>query len=145
MTWYYTYERRSDVDTKTIVKTLREHGLRVTPQRISVYEYLIHHKTHPDAEEIYNALRLADSTVTRATVHNNLHKMKEHGLALEITVDGDRLRYDGNTDTHGHFICSCCSKIYDFDVDKLEISGLSGFKTQTKDIFFGGLCKKCIN
>ena len=142
---YYTCERRSDVDTKTIVKTLREHGLRVTPQRISVYEYLIHNKTHPDAEEIYNALRLADSTVTRATVHNNLHKMKEHGLALEITVDGDRLRYDGNTDTHGHFICSCCSKIYDFDVDKLEISGLSGFKTQTKDIFFGGLCKKCIN
>ena len=133
------------MDTKTIVKTLREHGLRVTPQRISVYEYLIHNKTHPDAEEIYNALRLADSTVTRATVHNNLHKMKEHGLALEITVDGDRLRYDGNTDTHGHFICSCCSKIYDFDVDKLEISGLSGFKTQTKDIFFGGLCKKCIN
>ena len=133
------------MDTKTIVKTLREHGLRVTPQRISVYEYLIHNKTHPDAEEIYSALRLADSTVTRATVHNNLHKMKEHGLALEITVDGDRLRYDGNTDTHGHFICSCCSKIYDFDVDKLEISGLSGFKTQTKDIFFGGLCKKCIN
>ena len=133
------------MDTKTIVKTLREHGLWVTPQRISVYEYLIHNKTHPDAEEIYNALRLADSTVTRATVHNNLHKMKEHGLALEITVDGDRLRYDGNTDTHGHFICSCCSKIYDFDVDKLEISGLSGFKTQTKDIFFGGLCKKCIN
>ena len=133
------------MDTKTIVKTLREHGLRVTPQRISVYEYLIHNKTHPDAEEIYNALRLADSTVTRATVHNNLHKMKEHGLALEITVDGDRLRYDGSTDTHGHFICSCCSKIYDFDVDKLEISGLSGFKTQTKDIFFGGLCKKCIN
>ena len=133
------------MDTKTIVKTLREHGLRVTPQRISVYEYLIHNKTHPDAEEIYNALRLADSTVTRATVHNTLHKMKEHGLALEITVDGDRLRYDGNTDTHGHFICSCCSKIYDFDVDKLEISGLSGFKTQTKDIFFGGLCKKCIN
>lgn len=133
------------MDTKTIVKTLREHGLRVTPQRISVYEYLIHNKTHPDAEEIYNALRLADSTVTRATVHNNLHKMKEHGLALEITVDGDRLRYDGNTDTHGHFICSCCSKIYDFDVDKLEISGLSGFKTQTKDIFFGGLCKKCIS
>ena len=133
------------MDTKTIVKTLHDHGLRVTPQRISVYEYLIHHKTHPDAEEIYNALHLRDSTVTRATVHNNLHKMKEHGLALEITVDGDRLRYDGNTEMHGHFICSCCSKIYDFDVEKLEVSGLSGFSTQTKDIFFSGVCKNCIN
>lgn len=134
-----------DMETKEIVKTLHDHGLRVTPQRIWVYEYLIHNKTHPDAEEIYNALKSRDNSVTRATVHNNLHKMKEHGLALEITVDGERLRYDGNTDMHGHFICSCCSGIYDFNVNKLEVSGLSGFKAHTKDIFFSGVCKKCIN
>ncbi len=133
------------MDTKTIVKTLHDKGLRVTPQRIWVYRYLLENHTHPDAEEIYNALRLKDNTVTRATVHNNLHKMKEHGLALEITVDGDRMRYDGNTSMHGHFICSCCSKIYDFDIDSLNVDGLSGFKTQTKDVFFSGLCKDCNN
>lgn len=133
------------MDRKTITKILHDHGLRVTPQRISVYEYLIHNKTHPDAEEIYCALKRADSTVTRATVHNILRRMKENGLAQEITVDGDRLRYDGNMELHGHFICSCCSKIYDFDIDKLEVSGLSGFRAHTRDIFFGGVCKKCIN
>ncbi len=133
------------METKAIVKKLHDHGLRVTPQRIWVYKYLCENKTHPDAEEIYNAIRHCDNSVTRATVHNNLHKMKEHGLALEITVDGDRLRYDANTNMHGHFICSHCSKIFDFDVTNLEFKGLLGFNTHTKDIFFGGVCKNCVN
>ena len=132
------------MDNKAIAKTLREHGLRVTPQRVWVYKYLIEHKTHPDAEEIYQALVSKDNSVTRATVHNNLGQLADKGLALQITVDGDRLRYDGNTQMHGHFICSCCSKIYDFEVTNLEVDGLNGFKPHTKDIFFSGVCKNCI-
>ena len=40
-----------------ITEVLREHGYKVTPQRLAVYEVIDQNKTHPNAEAIYKELQ----------------------------------------------------------------------------------------
>lgn len=127
-----------------IANKLHKHGLKATPQRIWVYDYLLNHRTHPDCDEVYEWLRNNDLRITRSTVYNSLQALVDNGLAIEVKLDGDRVRYDGYTKLHGHFKCSCCGNIYDFDIKRLSVDGLDGFKTQLKDVYFSGVCNKCI-
>lgn len=120
-------------------------GLRVTPQRIWIYDYLERYKTHPDAEEVYNAATKSDMAVTMSTVYNVLQAFVDHGLAIEIKLEGDRVRYDADISMHGHFICKDCGEIYDFNISSLTVSGLEGFQTDIRDVYFSGICKKCKN
>ena len=41
------------MNLQTINDVLHKHGMRVTPQRIWIYNYLVENKTHPDAESLY--------------------------------------------------------------------------------------------
>ena len=128
-----------------IADKLHKHGLKATPQRIWVYDYLINHRTHPDCDEIYEGLIQNDLRITWTTVYNTLQALVKSGLAIEVKMDGNKMRYDGLTGLHGHFKCSCCGGIYDFDIKKLSVGGLEGFNTQLKDVYFSGMCNKCIN
>ena len=53
-----------------IAQVLREHGLRATPQRIQIYDYLIRYRSHPDADEVYQAIR--DTTNHDATLFKGI-------------------------------------------------------------------------
>lgn len=130
--------------TATVADRLHKHGLRVTPQRIWVYDYLDTNMIHPNCDEVYEALISKDKRLTRSTVYNVLQALVNTGLAVEVKVKGDCIRYDANTELHGHFVCTCCNSIYDFEIDKLEVRGLNGFKAHMKDVYFSGLCKKCL-
>lgn len=131
------------MNSNEIANKLHKHGLKATPQRIWIYDYLVNHRTHPDCDEVYEELCRNDMRITRATVYNTLQALVNHGLAIEVTLDGTRVRYDGFTGLHGHFKCSNCGKIYDFEIKKLSVSGLDGFKTQFKDVYFNGVCESC--
>ena len=54
------------------VRRLSETGLRPTPQRVLVYEYLLTHPTHPTADVIYRDVSEKLSTFSRTTVYNTL-------------------------------------------------------------------------
>ena len=128
---------------KAICDKLHNSGLRVTPQRLWVYEYLEKYKTHPDAEEVYEAMKKQQNSITRATVYNVLNSLVEKGLAIEVKLDGERTRFDADVSMHGHFKCNKCKNIYDFNVSELTVTGLDGFETNIKDVYFGGICNKC--
>lgn len=133
------------MNMKAIIQKLHSHGLRTTPQRIWVYDYICTNRTHPDADEIYEALLQSGYSATRATVYNVLQALTEKGLLIEIKADGTRTRYDANVELHGHFLCSVCNKIYDFGIKSLEYEGIDGFETLQRDVYFGGVCNKCKN
>lgn len=130
---------------KRISDKLHSAGLRVTPQRVWIYDYLERYKTHPDAEEVYEAVKNSEMAITMSTVYNVLQAFVDHGLAVEVKLDGDRVRYDANVNMHGHFICKECKSIYDFNVKSLTVTGLEGFETDIRDVYFSGVCKKCKN
>ena len=47
---------------------------------------------------------------------------------------------------HGHFKCDRCNTIYEFDINSaaLAASELEGFTIREKDVYYRGICPKCL-
>ena len=69
---------------KETAQMLREKGLKVTPQRIAVYNMLCHTVEHPNAEMIYKTLEPDHPTMSLATVYKTLDAFKHLGLVQEL-------------------------------------------------------------
>lgn len=132
-------------------ETLVDYNIRPTYQRIKILEYLEGNKTHPTVDEIYNHLYPKIPTLSKTTVYNTLRSFADANLVLELHVDNSEVRFDINTELHGHFLCKDCGTIYDFEIntEKLESKdlfiGLDDFTIDSKNIFFTGICNHCKN
>ena len=118
-------------------------GLRMTPQRIAVFDYLEGNKMHPSAEDIYKAISKEFPTMSFATVYNTLSAMKNHSSLIELTIDPDKKRFDPNTSPHHHLMCIHCRRILDVQIDYRLTSPDSDFEIVGNHIEFYGTCTKC--
>lgn len=130
------------------IDTLKKAGVRITPQRHAVLEYLLTSHTHPTADEIYKALEGKFPNMSVATVYNNLRILKELGLVQELTYGDDSSRFDCSPEMHYHIICNDCGKIVDFHYPTLdEIESLaekvSGFEISHHRMELYGVCEEC--
>lgn len=99
-------------------------GIKLTPQRIAILEYLDGNIEHPSAEEIYREVSKKFPTMSFATVYNTLQTLRERGCILELTIDPEKKRFDPNTEPHHHLICVKCKRIVDIHGDyMLPIGG----------------------
>lgn len=102
-----------------IVDSLREQGLRITPQRIAIVDYVINTEEHPSADQIYNVVKKKYPMVSLSTVYKTLDLMREKRLVQEIQINHET-RYDGHIDDHINLICIKCGKIEDVDEDTIS-------------------------
>ena len=89
---------------KETAQLLREKGLKVTPQRIAVYNMLLGTTAHPNAEMIYKTLELTNPTMSLATVYKTLDFFKQLGLVQELNVGESSSRYDAVVRCHPRII-----------------------------------------
>lgn len=124
-------------------------GLRVTPQRYDVLEYLVRRPIHATADEIFDALNRRDPRVSRATVYNSLRELARTGLVREVPGEGKAARYDANLCPHHHFVCDRCGNVE--DIDWFEIppaarkSALGQRSVRDYEVVFHGICTGCAN
>lgn len=142
------YVTMSDHHLEEALETLKESGVRITPQRYAVLEYLLTSMSHPTADEIYKALEDKFPNMSVATVYNNLRVLKEIGLVKELTYGDDSSRFDCNMTEHYHIICNTCGKIVDFDYPTLnEVESfaekVTGFKVNQHRLELYGECEDC--
>ena len=84
--------------TGDLIAHLRDAGLRVTPQRLVIYETLVKDKHHPTAQLLFERLQPTLPSLSQATVYNTLETMVEktgqlYDQVLSGTADsGKRLR-----------------------------------------------------
>jgi len=140
----------TDEKLEVAVDRLKKSGVRITPQRHAVLEYLLTSKSHPTADEIYKALEETFPNMSVATVYNNLRILKELGLVRELTYGDDSSRFDSNMQEHYHIICEDCGKIVDFHYPTLdEIESLaqrvSGFEISHHRMELYGKCEDCVH
>lgn len=138
----------SDGKLEVAIETLKKSGVRITPQRHAVLEYLLTSMSHPTADEIYKALEDRFPNMSVATVYNNLRILREIGLVRELTYGDDSSRFDSNMKDHYHIICEDCGKIVDFHYPTLdEIESLaekvSGFEISHHRMELYGKCDNC--
>lgn len=128
------------------IKKYKTFGLKLTPQRLAILDYLDGNKEHPSAETIYKAVRKKFPTMSLATVYNTLEFLKKHGYLQELNLEPGKKRFDPDTKSHHHLFCMKCKKILDIQLDfplpliKLEQEGYEVMKTH---IEFWGRCPKC--
>ena len=138
----------SATQLKEALDTLKESGVRITPQRHAILEYLINSMSHPTADEIYKALEGKFPNMSVATVYNNLRVFRQVGLVKELTYGDSSSRFDFTTHHHYHVICEGCGKIVDFQypgLDEVEhfASHVSGFRVSHHRLEIYGLCPDC--
>jgi len=92
---------------------LMEKGIRPSPQRIAVWDYVRSNPIHPTADQVYRALSSDMPSLSKTTVYNSLKQLVEADLLKTVNIENDELRYDGNTEEHYHFKCLKCGKIFD--------------------------------
>ena len=125
------------------VEMLTKHQIKPSGLRIKILDYILSHRTHPTIDEIYEELLKENPTLSKTTVYNTTKVLLEHGLILQILIDGQQARYDGDISEHGHFMCSKCNHIYDFPVLKEPTVDLEGFEISNLKIYCSGICKQC--
>jgi Fur family transcriptional regulator, peroxide stress response regulator len=124
----------------------RDIGLKLTPQRLAILDFLQGNRLHPSAEDIYRAVHKKFPTMSLATVYTTLSALKAKGNVLELKLDPDKKRYDPETGLHNHLICISCKRIIDvpgvFQLD-LPQSVQQDFSVIESHVEFYGLCPKC--
>ncbi|WP_080873806.1 peroxide-responsive transcriptional repressor PerR [Oceanobacillus timonensis] len=130
------------------IDTLKKSGVRITPQRHAVLEYLLNSMIHPTADDIYKALEGKFPNMSVATVYNNLRVLKDIGLVRELTYGDSSSRFDCNTSDHYHIICNQCGKIVDFHYPSLEeveslAEQVTGFDVSHHRLEVYGTCNAC--
>ena len=126
---------------------IRGAGLKLTPQRLAVLDYLQRTPGHPTAEQIGAELNRRLPRAARATVYNALRALRDAGLVSEVRLDGATARYDTNLSPHHHFICRRCGRIEDVSAESagpppaFEVG--DGYAVEDYEIVLRGLCPAC--
>jgi len=129
--------------------TLKQTGMRLTPQRIAICKLLSETNTHPTAAMIYELIRGQYPSLSLMTVYNTLNTLVDLGVVNALGNAGDdNVHYDGNTSPHINLACISCHKIEDIDSPKVadlygEVSNASGFKVLGARMLYYGLCPDC--
>lgn len=128
-------------------EAFRAAGVRRTPQRYAVLEFLVRTSLHATAEEIFRAVNRSDPRASRATVYNSLRSLARAGLAREVVSEGEAARFGASLDRHHHFICERCGKVEDipwFDLpSQAGKTALGSRAIHNYEIVFRGACGRC--
>ncbi|MBF0099649.1 MAG: transcriptional repressor [Desulfobacterales bacterium] len=123
-------------------------GIKLTPQRLLIYEELINSTEHPTAERIYSSITQKFPTISLDTVHRTLETFCTIGVATMAEGLGNSKRFEGNMDNHHHVHCVQCGMIhdvYDANYDQLLVPPQVSqeFKILKKIVHLEGICRKC--
>lgn len=131
--------------TEDIRGLIRSKGMKATPQRVAVLDYLLGTVAHPTATAVYEEIVHDFPSITKATVYNCISALCEAGLASQLSIDDPEARYDAVMTPHGHIKCSECGKIENIaaDLSMLKAAVPEGFEIMRKEIIFTGICKDC--
>jgi Fur family peroxide stress response transcriptional regulator len=131
--------------------TLKEIGLRVTPQRQAILRLLDGNRTHPSAHSIYLEILKEYPGISFATVYNTLSRLAEAGKIQELDIDPNKKRFDPCNALHYHFYCRACGKVFDVlcdtpfldTLDQVDAKSIDGHQVDAIELNFKGVCKDC--
>jgi len=134
---------------QNMVEKLKDHGLRMTPQRLAIVHALVSCETHPGVEDIYGEVHRQFPTTSLATVYKTLSLLKDLHEVLELGFPHMSNRYDGlKPYPHPHVVCLRCKKIMDPELESMaelaeEMALKTGFTIVSHRLDFFGICPDC--
>jgi Fur family peroxide stress response transcriptional regulator len=121
-------------------------GFKMTKPRIWIVDFLDGNETHPTAFDIYDEIRRENKGFSFATVYNTLDALVRSGVVKQIKMDVKSFRFDPKVETHGHFLCKKCHKLYDVALGANNISdNIECGQVDELEIKFYGTCTNCLS
>jgi Fe2+ or Zn2+ uptake regulation protein len=135
---------------ESIIKRMREKGLKLTPQRLAIVDVLVEkNHFHPSARTIYDAAKRRTKGLSLSTVYYTLHELSRHGIIKILEFDKMEDRYEGNVTEHINLVCKECHGITDYRIpialDLKEVTRKARFWVTDTRLEYYGYCEKCRN
>lgn len=123
-------------------------GLKITPQRMAVYQALVESVEHPCAEAVFRQVRETIPSISLDTVNRTLLTLSHIGVAFVVEGSGDAKRFDANLKNHQHFKCVKCKRIIDFHHEAFDCIDIpenltDQFTVLRKTVYLEGYCELC--
>ncbi len=141
------------MNKKTTLDELREicrkAGIKLTPQRLEIFEAISGAKDHPSAEALYEKLKKRMPTISLDTIYRTLNTFEKLGIIKRVHLLNDQARFDPDMKVHHHFICTKCKKIIDFEWVGFDSMGFPEGVEDFGEIFgrqveLRGICRDCL-
>jgi Fur family ferric uptake transcriptional regulator len=135
---------------ETLFRTLREKGMRVTPQREIVVSVLHDVADHATVEEIYRRVQVHSTAMDISTVYRTLEMLGEMNM-LDVMDGADaqrRYALRHSHATHVHLVCSECGGAIEADAGPVNSLAQSfrdayGFVIDDRHLTLLGRCSAC--
>jgi Fe2+ or Zn2+ uptake regulation protein len=129
------------------VESMAQHrGMKMTPQRRAIIDYLQRAENHPTTEDVFRAVNEKFPMTSRATVYNTVGWLKESGMLNEV-FEGGIVRLDPNFDRHHHFVCRQCGRVEDIGFELIADLGICELPNnntiESFEIVVRGVCAEC--
>ncbi len=125
---------------------LREHQIKVTPQRLSIVGELDGH-VHMSVEELYEAIKKKFPSISLATVYKNINAMMEKNFILEVKIPNKKSKYELAKASHSHVLCQECGKVEDISLDLHDLTAkaanMTDYKIKEDALILSGVCPAC--
>ncbi len=136
------------VTKESMIKQLKERGLKVTPQRLAIIEVLIEKRDfHPGARLVHEEAKKKKKSLSLSTAYATLNELSRHGIIKTLQFDKMENRYEGNLEEHINLICERCKKILDYkvpiSVDQRVVAKKTGFAITDSRLEYYGYCREC--
>ncbi|ARM31697.1 Fur family transcriptional regulator [Prosthecochloris sp. HL-130-GSB] len=130
------------------VQRCREHGLKVTPQRLAIYKALLRLQVHPSADAVYKIVAADNPTISFDTVNRTLLTFSDIGVVETVESHSGVRRYETDLAPHHHLHCVKCGEIIDFcdtGLDAVEVPDRIArqYRVLGKRVVIRGICPKC--
>ncbi len=104
---------------------LAEQGLRVTNQRLAIFDAALAQKEHFTAEQLLVHAKAIDDSVSRATVYRTLPLMTGSHALREVDIGSGEKFYLRVTDSNqvAQVVCLDCDKIFEISAPFMEWYG----------------------
>jgi Fur family ferric uptake transcriptional regulator len=128
---------------------IREHGFRVTPQRLLLLDAVCEGNGHTTFDEIFERVKSKAPGINQATVYRSLDFLCDLRLVVSAEIEGHTV-YEIASDTpHHHLVCRNCGssqELTDYHFQELRDHLLEehGFKADLDHMAITGLCAKCM-
>ncbi|NRA45847.1 MAG: transcriptional repressor [Oligoflexales bacterium] len=121
---------------------------RKTRQRGAILEVLEAEGRPLSTQEILKKAQNKIPNLGIATVYRTIKDFLDAGKVNEIELPGDSQRYEINHDHHHHhFWCRVCDRAFVINgcPGTLNFHPPEGFKTESHEVTFKGICAECYN
>jgi len=130
------------------IKTLKNKGLKLTPQRKLIIDAIHDTEAHLTAEEIISHVQARMPEVHKSTIYRTLELLEGAGCVFKSELDEHSIYHHAEEGHHHHLVCSRCGKTIECDEDlftpvEKSLAEQYGFHVDFKHLVMSGLCEEC--